>query len=186
MLGALLSVALQPQAQRVIDIVCHKCEFVEDMTALRARYLAMRGNCIAQIEHQVGQAVENKLFRPGVDPHLAAVGFHALLDGLIFQLAGGRDRGFFPWRGTRSAWSTCSWTACAAPPRPQGRSTAGAQARPRGPRSHRRPAGDRIFRSLAGIGESPGKVTWVRWWHWRVKWGGPSWPTAVPPCAANA
>ena len=42
MLTALLAVALQPQAQRVIDIVCHKCEFVEDMTALRTRYLAIQ------------------------------------------------------------------------------------------------------------------------------------------------
>ncbi|HXC41193.1 MAG TPA: TetR family transcriptional regulator [Burkholderiales bacterium] len=96
MLRALLAVALQPQAQRVIDIVCHKCEFVEDMTALRRRYLTMRGNCIGQIESEVAQGVREKLLRADIDPHLAAVGLHALLDGLISNWLVGRDKGFFP------------------------------------------------------------------------------------------
>jgi TetR/AcrR family acrAB operon transcriptional repressor len=96
MLRALLTVALQPQAQRVIDIVCHKCEFVEDMTALRTRYLTMRGNCIAQIEGEVARARAAGLLRPDIDPHLAAIGLHALLDGLISNWLVGRDRAFFP------------------------------------------------------------------------------------------
>ena len=96
MLCALLAVATQPQAQRVIDIVCHKCEFVEDMTALRTRYLAMRRNCIAQIESEFTRARAGGLLRKNVDPHLAAVGLHALLDGLISNWLVGRDRGFIP------------------------------------------------------------------------------------------
>src|SRR5262245_42760481 len=83
MLTALLKIATDPQCRRVFEIVCHKCEYVEEMAEVRDRYVEMRGRCLASIERGLRNAVRNGALPPTVNPRLAAVGLHALLDGLI-------------------------------------------------------------------------------------------------------
>jgi len=71
------------RARRVFDVVAHKCEYVDEMAAVRRRLSAMRANCLKQLEHGFRNAVRRGLLPNGVEPRAAAVGQHALVDGLI-------------------------------------------------------------------------------------------------------
>jgi TetR/AcrR family acrAB operon transcriptional repressor len=53
------------------------------MAAVRRRINGMRARCLAQLERGFRDAVRRGLLRPGVEPRAAAVGLHALVDGLI-------------------------------------------------------------------------------------------------------
>ncbi len=83
LLTALLKTATDPQCQRVFEVVCHKCEYVDEMTVVRDRYVEMRGRCLDGIERGLRNAVRRGALLPTVNPRLAAVGLHALVDGLI-------------------------------------------------------------------------------------------------------
>lgn len=75
--------ATDPQCQRVFEIMCHKCEYVGDMEALKARHIESRKECLGSIELGIARAVEMKLLPANVDPRRAAIGLSALIDGLI-------------------------------------------------------------------------------------------------------
>lgn len=82
-LSVLDRVATDSQTRRVFDIVIHKCEFVDEMAVARERHLESRAGCLEQIEQGVQAAIEQNLLPQSVDPHSAAIGLHALIDGLI-------------------------------------------------------------------------------------------------------
>ena len=94
MLGALTTTATDPKAQRVFEIVCHKCEFVDEMVAVKERYVEMRAGCLKQLESGLRQAVKKGVLPAGLDTRSAAVGLHALVDGLINNWL--MDRRYFP------------------------------------------------------------------------------------------
>jgi len=71
------------QTRRVFEIVCHKCEYVDEMARVRDRYVEMRADCLGEIERGVRNAVRRGLLPAGVNARNAAVGLHALVDGLI-------------------------------------------------------------------------------------------------------
>lgn len=71
------------RARRVFDVVAHKCEYVDEMAAVRRRINGMRANCLAQLESGFRSAIRRGLLPPSVEPRAAAVGLHALVDGLI-------------------------------------------------------------------------------------------------------
>jgi TetR/AcrR family transcriptional regulator, acrAB operon repressor len=71
------------QTRRVFEIVCHKCEYVDEMARVRDRYVEMRAECLAELERGVRNAVRRGLLPAGVNARSAAVGLHALVDGLI-------------------------------------------------------------------------------------------------------
>jgi TetR/AcrR family acrAB operon transcriptional repressor len=71
------------QTRRVFEIVCHKCEYVDEMARVRDRYVEMRAECLAEIERGVRNAVRRGLLPAGINARSAAVGLHALVDGLI-------------------------------------------------------------------------------------------------------
>jgi TetR/AcrR family acrAB operon transcriptional repressor len=71
------------QTRRVFEIVCHKCEYVDEMAKVRDRYVEMRAECLAEIERGVRNAVRRGLLPAGINARSAAVGLHALVDGLI-------------------------------------------------------------------------------------------------------
>lgn len=83
MLTALLKTATDPQCQRVYEVVCHKCEYVDEMSVVRDRYVEMRGRCLGRIERGLRDAMRKGVLADTVDPKLAAVALHALVDGLI-------------------------------------------------------------------------------------------------------
>ena len=72
-----------PQTRRVFEIVCHKCEYVDEMARVRDRYVEMRADCLGELERGVRNAIRRGLLPAGVNARSAAVGLHALVDGLI-------------------------------------------------------------------------------------------------------
>ena len=81
--AVLRKVAGDARARRVFDVVAHKCEYVDEMAAVRRRINGMRANCLAQLESGFRNAVRRGLLPASVAPRAAAVGLHALVDGLI-------------------------------------------------------------------------------------------------------
>ncbi len=72
-----------PQCQRVFEICSHKVEYVDEMQQVRARHIECRTECLAHIERGFRNAARKGLLAPSVNPRLAAIGLHALVDGLI-------------------------------------------------------------------------------------------------------
>ncbi len=74
-----------PQCQRVFEICCHKVEYVDEMMQVRQRHIEARSNCLRHMERGLRNAAKKGLLEPSVDPRLAAIGLHALVDGLIMN-----------------------------------------------------------------------------------------------------
>lgn len=74
-----------PRCQRVFEICCHKVEYVDEMMQVRQRHIEARNNCLQHMERGLRNAEKKGLLAPFVDPRLAAVGLHALVDGLIMN-----------------------------------------------------------------------------------------------------
>jgi TetR/AcrR family acrAB operon transcriptional repressor len=73
----------EPQARRVFHIVFHKCEYVDEMKPVWKRLNEMRAGCLAGIEKGLAAAVVQGGLPTGLNTRRAALGLHALLDGLI-------------------------------------------------------------------------------------------------------
>ena len=73
------------QCQRVFEICCHKVEYVDEMAQVRQRHIEARNNCLKHIERGFRNAAKKGLLAPSVNVRLAAVGLHALVDGLILN-----------------------------------------------------------------------------------------------------
>jgi TetR/AcrR family acrAB operon transcriptional repressor len=83
-----------PQCQRVFEICCHKVEYVDEMLQLRERHIDCRGKFLGNIESGLRNAAKQGLLAAGVNPRHAAVGLHALVDGLIMNWL--LEPGYFP------------------------------------------------------------------------------------------
>jgi TetR/AcrR family acrAB operon transcriptional repressor len=53
------------------------------MASVRDRYVEMRADCLGELERGVRNAIRRGLLPAGVNARSAAVGLHALVDGLI-------------------------------------------------------------------------------------------------------
>jgi TetR/AcrR family transcriptional regulator, acrAB operon repressor len=71
------------QCQRVFEICCHKVEYVDEMVQVRRRHVEARNNCLRHMERAFRNAAKKGLLARTINPRLAAVGLHALVDGLI-------------------------------------------------------------------------------------------------------
>ncbi len=81
--GVLRQTARDAQMQRVFEIVAHKCEYVDDMESLRQRHLECRAECLDQVENGFRLAAAKGQLPAHLNPRRAAIGLHALIDGLI-------------------------------------------------------------------------------------------------------
>ena len=81
--SALKRTATDPQAQRVFDIVTHKCEYLGEMAGVNNRISAVQKGCVDRAEQTIRNAIKRGLLPAGVNPRLAAVGLDAMLFGLI-------------------------------------------------------------------------------------------------------
>ena len=81
--GVLEQTARNAQMQRVFEIVAHKCEYVDDMLSLRDRHLESRSACLDQVELGFRHAADKGQLPAKIDARRAAIGLHALIDGLI-------------------------------------------------------------------------------------------------------
>ncbi|MCG3200260.1 MAG: HTH-type transcriptional regulator TtgR [Gammaproteobacteria bacterium] len=76
-------VSTDRQTQRVFDILINKCELVDDMEVAREPYLKCRGRCMETMERGFRAAKALRQLRKGVAPRNAAIGLHALVEGLV-------------------------------------------------------------------------------------------------------
>ncbi len=82
-LAVLDRVTTDTRCRRVTEISRYKVEYADEMEQLRARHIECRTECLGHIEHGLRNAAKKGLLAPSVNPRLAAVGLHALVDGLM-------------------------------------------------------------------------------------------------------
>ena len=79
----LRKVTTDPQLRRVFEIATHKVEYVGEMNAVRAHHLAMRNDCLADMERAFRRAQRAGALPKGLPARSAALGMLALFDGLL-------------------------------------------------------------------------------------------------------
>lgn len=97
MVAILRRTSEDPQARRVFHIVFHKCEYVDEMKPVWKRLNEMQAACLAGIERGLKAAVARGQLPPALDARRAALGLHALLDGLTSKSV--MDPDSMPLRG---------------------------------------------------------------------------------------
>lgn len=75
--------ASDPQVQRVFEIATHKVEYVDELQGVRARHLSVRNECLAAVEATLKLATRRGLLGRRIPARAAAIGLHALVDGLL-------------------------------------------------------------------------------------------------------
>ena len=81
--AVLRQVVADPQMKRVFGIATHKVEYIGEMDAVRERHLSIRNGCLADVERTLKQAMKRGELSHRMPARAAAVGLHALLDGLL-------------------------------------------------------------------------------------------------------
>jgi TetR/AcrR family acrAB operon transcriptional repressor len=72
-----------PQVRRVFEIATHKVEYVAETQAVRDRHLAGRDDCLLQAQRGITLAMRRGQLTRRIPARAAALGLHALIDGLI-------------------------------------------------------------------------------------------------------
>lgn len=71
------------QVRRVFEIASHKVEYVDELQALRERHISEREECMGDLRRLLALAAERGQLAPSTPLRLAAIGLHALIDGLM-------------------------------------------------------------------------------------------------------
>ncbi len=71
------------QVRRVFEIASHRVEYGDELQAVRDRHIAERGQRVVDLERVLAHAQAKDQLPPQLQAHPAAVGLHALLDGLM-------------------------------------------------------------------------------------------------------
>ena len=80
----LRKVTTDPQLRRVFEIATHKVEYVGEMNAVRAHHVAMRNDCLVDMERAFRRARRaGALPKSSLTARNAALGMLALFDGLL-------------------------------------------------------------------------------------------------------
>ena len=82
-IDALRATVTDPQARRVFEIAIHKVEYVGELVAVRDRRLAIRNECLGEVERGLGLAMRRGLLGKRIPARLAAIGLHAMVEGLM-------------------------------------------------------------------------------------------------------
>lgn len=80
---ALIRIAGDPQARRVLEVATHKVEYVDELQAVRQRHLQSRSDFLMQVEHGLRAAAQRHSVELAIPAAAAAQGMHAIIDGLI-------------------------------------------------------------------------------------------------------
>lgn len=83
LIDALHKTATDPQVRRVFEIATHKVEYVDELSGVRDRHLAVRNACLAHVTEGLNLARERGQVAPDLCTRSAGLGLHALIDGLI-------------------------------------------------------------------------------------------------------
>jgi TetR/AcrR family acrAB operon transcriptional repressor len=84
-IGALQSLASDPRAQSVFEIVFHKSELVDELAGLATAHREERCECLEQIEDMIRRSAAIGQLPADTDPHLATQGLHALMVGIMHE-----------------------------------------------------------------------------------------------------
>ncbi|MFZ2305849.1 MAG: TetR family transcriptional regulator [Rhodoferax sp.] len=71
------------QVQRVFEIASHKVEYVDELLTLRERHITERNECMDDLHRLVSLAVDCGQLPSSISVRPAAIGLHALIDGLM-------------------------------------------------------------------------------------------------------
>lgn len=82
-LNALRKTVNDPQVRRVFEIATHKVEYVDELKAVRDRHLSTRNECLAHVQRGLNVAMRRGDLGRRLPARTAALGLHALIDGLI-------------------------------------------------------------------------------------------------------
>ncbi|MEO8203273.1 MAG: TetR family transcriptional regulator [Betaproteobacteria bacterium] len=82
-IGALRKTVNDPQVRRVFEIATHKVEYVDELTAVRERRLSVRNSFMGHVVRLLTLAMRQGTLGRRVPARAAALGLHALIDGLI-------------------------------------------------------------------------------------------------------
>ena len=82
-IGALKRTATDPQCRRVLDIITHKCEYLEEMADVKERISHIKCGCVETTEKTIRNAIRRGQLPKNLDAHLAAVGLDSMIYGLI-------------------------------------------------------------------------------------------------------
>jgi TetR/AcrR family acrAB operon transcriptional repressor len=85
MTQGLTRIQTDDRTRRVFEIVCLKVESTEEMHAVITRREESRRNFISMIETEITTAIASEQVRTDLNPHLTALAFHSMLDGLIYN-----------------------------------------------------------------------------------------------------
>ena len=79
------SLATDPRAQNVFEIVFHKSELVDELADLASAHRQERGECLAQIEDIIRHSAAAGQLPADIDPMLATQALHALMVGIMHE-----------------------------------------------------------------------------------------------------
>lgn len=85
MQDVLSQVVHDQRVQRVLEIAMHKVEYVGDLQVVRERRVTSREACLDDLERMLTRAVAQGRIGICPPPRVAAVGLHALMDGLLYN-----------------------------------------------------------------------------------------------------
>lgn len=71
------------QTRRVLEVATQKVEYVEEHNTIRLRHLAIRNSFLGKVQQGLNAAAQDDHLTLPVPSALAALGLHALVDGLI-------------------------------------------------------------------------------------------------------
>ena len=81
--AALRQTVDDPQTRRVFEVATHKVEYVESLCAVRERHRHTRDRVVGQFRQVLLESAKVRDVRLGLSAATAALGLHALVDGLI-------------------------------------------------------------------------------------------------------
>ncbi|RUO53448.1 TetR family transcriptional regulator [Pseudidiomarina homiensis] len=71
--------------QALVNILCHKCEYVEDTLPIHLRHLSGRNECIEECVKLVELAQQQNSVSAGLDARTVVIGMFGLIDGLFYN-----------------------------------------------------------------------------------------------------
>jgi TetR/AcrR family acrAB operon transcriptional repressor len=74
-----------PHMRALVNILCHKCEYVEDTLPIHLRHLSGRNECIDEFVKLIELAQQQGNISASVHPRTAVMGVFALVDGLFYN-----------------------------------------------------------------------------------------------------
>ncbi|MFC0445488.1 TetR family transcriptional regulator [Pseudidiomarina halophila] len=74
-----------PHMQALVNILCHKCEYIEDTLPIHMRHLSGRNECIDECVKLIELAQEQGSVAKDVDPRLTIISMFGLIDGLFYN-----------------------------------------------------------------------------------------------------